>query len=172
MKKKGNLPDVVWIIAVLFATAIMIIFVYYIWSQAKPELDSALGSSLPAGETSFNITQMTGDVGGGIKTFNSMISLFLLGLIVMTLISAFFIQSHPVFFFVSFLFLIIVLIIAVVFSNMYQSIIESEGISDISSEFGIMNLFMQYLPHIIVIITIIVGVILFAKPRGASTSGI
>ena len=167
MKKKGNLPDVVWIIAVLFATAIMIIFVYYIWSQAKPELDSAL-----AGETSFNITQMTGDVGGGIKTFNSMISLFLLGLIVITLISAFFIQSHPVFFFVSFLFLIIVLIIAVVFSNMYQSIIESEGISDISSEFGIMNLFMQYLPHIIVIITIIVGVILFAKPRGASTSGI
>lgn len=164
MNKKGNFQDVLFIMAILFATLVALVILYYIWGQVSPELTASIDSALPAGETSFNVTALNANIGTGILMFNPLVAFFLVGLIVFVVIAAFQIGSHPVFFFLSIFILAIFILVAVVFSNTYQSIIETDELAASSAEFTVSNLIMEYLPYIMLIITILVMIVLFAKP--------
>lgn len=164
MNKKGNFPDVLYIMAILFATLVALVILYYVWGQVSPELIASINSALPAGETSINVTNINTNIGAGILLFNPLVAFFLVGLIVFVVISAFQIGSHPVFFFLSIFILAIFILVAVVFSNTYQEIIETDELSASASEFTVSNLIMEYLPYIMMVIIFLVMIILFAKP--------
>lgn len=162
--KKANMADIIWMVAIIFASMITLIILYHTWTQLSPKLEETLNEKIPEGETSVNITDTHEEISEGVLSFNVMLPLFILGLFATVLILAFFIQSHPVFFFIALLFLLIVIVVVVVFANVYQEISEKEQIAASSAEFTFSNLFMEYSVYILAIFTLAILVVLFAKP--------
>lgn len=166
--KKGNLQDMFWVVAMILGWAIFFTIIYYVWTQISPELSGSLTGAVPEGETSFNVTSFGDTTKSTIGTYNNLFPLLLVGLLIFLMVSAFFIDTHPVFFFVSLLLLMVLITLGAAFSNMYQSIIEAPEFATTAADFGIMNLFMEKMTWIILIIFVIVAVILFAKPGGST----
>lgn len=163
-QKKGNVQDILYIGAMLFAVAIAIIVIYHVWTQISTPINTAITNTLPEGETAINISTVNDKVLGAVNVFDAMYPFFMVGLFIFVLISAFAIKSHPAFFFIGIIILIVFIFISVIFSNVYQDVIESEGLASAASNFEITNLFMQYLPWVILIISIIVFIAIWAKP--------
>ena len=159
--KKGQLGDTFVIMGSLLAFDIVIVLCYFISSSMKPELDTALNQT--------TITTQTTD---SLKTFDIMFPLVLLGLLIFSVISAFYISSHPAFFFIGIFLIVIAIIAAVAFENMYSQFRDSPEIIAYSADFPITNWIINKLPFLAVIISIIIMVAVFAKPAGTGGGGI
>lgn len=174
MNKKGQLgmQQIFFVMAFLFATAIFIVILYYVWGQIATPFEEAVNSVLPEGETTYNVSIMNSAVSGGASMFNVMFPFLILGLIIMSIVFAFNTESHPMFFFISIILLIVAIILAVVFSNVFQQITETTALNDASQEFNITRLFLKNFPIIIVIVAAITMFILFGMSRKAGTGGL
>ena len=166
--KSGNIPDILMFMVILFAVVIFLVILYYVWTQLSPEFNTALGGVMPEGDTKYSINDTSQQVTESTLTFDSMMPLLITGLLVMVLVSAFMVRSHPVFFFISIMILAIFIVLSVIFSNVYQTITDDSEISTTSSDFSITNLFMDKLPYIILIVSVLTFIILWGKPGGSS----
>jgi hypothetical protein len=79
-----------------------------------------------------------------------------------------FIDSHPAFFFVSFIILGVVILLGTTFSNIYQQITEDTQFGSTSSDLSIIALFMKNLPLVISIVFIITIIVLFTSKGGGN----
>jgi len=77
--------------------------------------------------------------------------------------------SHPMMFFISLIMLVIVGILAVVFSNIFEQISEVSTFSNATATFGVANYTMDKLPIIFVIGGLVVLAFLFIRARGSSS---
>ena len=169
-KGQSGFEEVLYVVATLFAIAIFLFILYFAYGQIKTPVSEGLTNALPSGETSFNVTETLDDTESTITLFSSMYPFFLFGLILFVIISAFFINSHPIFFFVSIVILFVVILLGAVFSNVYQRISTDDNFGDTSSHLTVMHILMKYLPWIAAVIVGILMFILFSKPKG--TGGI
>jgi len=82
-------------------------------------------------------------------------------------------NSNPMFMGVYFIFMIFLILIAILFSNMYQSVYEGgDSIALKLQSMTIISYLILYSPHIFTIITIVAGIFLFAGKQGETvTSG-
>lgn len=166
MNKRGQgaFEDVLTVIPYLFFAGLLFFIVFFIVGQIKPEIGSSLDS---AGNSSvFNSTDMLEKTSGGISLFNSLYPLLLIGLIFMCIVSASFMGSHPVFFFVSIIMLIVMVLLGVVFSNVYQQITTDANFGNTADTFNITHIFMKYLPIISFIIVIVVIIVIYSQSSG------
>lgn len=166
--KKGLLvfEDVLYSLVFMFAAALLIFMLYYVYGQIKTPVSSALTQAVPAGETAFNVTSFGNQIQGGVGMFNNIFPLLIIGLIIMTCISALFMESHPAFFFVSLILLGIVMLVMVVFSNIYQQITEDAAFGDTDSTLNILGIFMKFLPLIALVLIVVVMIIIFGRGGG------
>ena len=173
MNKKGQIvfEDMLYALAFIFFAGIFIFILYYAFNQVKPELGNILDSNLPVGETGINSTRMLDKVGGTVQMFDYLFPMIIIGLIIMLMVSASMMNSHPVFFVVSIVILGVAILLGVIFSNTYQQITEDANFGATSADFPITNVFMKYLPVVISIIIIATFIILFTK-SGGSQSGL
>lgn len=171
--KRGQmeLADSFYVVVYLFAAAIFIFVIYYAFGQMKTPMDDALSGAANFSSIGKNVTEIYTQTTGGVSLFNTLFPFLLFGLIAMVVVSAFFIDSHPIFFFVSLIILGVVILVSVVFSNIYQTITEDTAFGDTSGNFSIMNLFMMKLPWIAAIIIFITVIILWGKSQGSSGGG-
>ena len=177
--KKGQMAyeDIFYVMAYLFFAGLLFFFIYFTYNtHIKPELSGSLNNAVPAldkyGDASMNVSTVLEQTSGGVSTFNNIFPLLLIGLVIMTLISAYYMGSHPVFFFVSLVVLLVVVILAVVFSNTFQQITTATEFGSTINTFNITNIFMKYLPFIMVIIVIIVVVVMSLQGSGGRGAGI
>lgn len=178
--KKGQMAyeDIFFVLAYLFFAGLLFFFLYYTYNaHVKPELSTSLTNSISStddayGSANVNVSNMLEQTSSGVATFNNVFPLLLIGLIVMTLISAYYMGSHPVFFFVSLIVLIVVVILGVVFSNTFQQITTADEFGNTIDTFNITNIFMKYLPFIMVIIVIIVVIVMSLQGSGGRGGGI
>ena len=166
--KKANIPDILMMMVILFGIVIFLVILYYIWTQVSPELNIALDSVMPDGDATYSVNTTSTQVTDSTLTFDSMMPLVIVGLLIMVLVSAFMVRSHPVFFFISIMVLAIFITLSAVFSNVYQTITDDSELSTTSSDFSITNLFMDKLPYIILIVTVLTFIILWGKPWSTS----
>lgn len=171
--KKGamELADSFYVVVYLFSAALFIFILYYAFNQMKSPMDDALTGSTDFTGSGINITQMYSQTTSGVSLFNTLFPFLLFGLIAMVIVSAFFIDSHPIFFFVSLIILGVVILISVVFSNIYQTITEDSAFGTTSTEFSIMNIFMKKLPWIAAIVIFITIIVLWGKSQGGGGGG-
>lgn len=96
-----------------------------------------------------------------IKNFDYIFVILLSMLIVSSVISAFFIRSHPIFFIVTTLLLFIFLIPAAALSNAFEKFAAQEKVATAMTSFTIIDYFMDKLPWILFISFILIMVVLF-----------
>lgn len=174
--KKGQtaFQDIFYVLGFMLAAALLIFILYFVFNQIKPGMNTALLEGTPKDQYgnkigTYNVTKTLSQVTSGVGLFNGLYPLLIIGLIFMVLVSAATMESHPIFFFVSIVVLLVAVISGVVFSNVYQQITTDTQFGNTSSSFGVMNAFMKYLPFIIIIILIIAMVIMYSKPGGVSS---
>lgn len=167
--KKGftAFEDILFVLVYLFAAALLIFVLYYAYQQIKDPMDVVLSTSVNASQTSFNYTTMSNNVEGGINMLNLLFPFLLLGLIIMTAVSAMFVESHPVFFFVSLIILGIVILLSVTYSNIYQQITENSNFGTTDTDLNVMAIFMRNLPIIAVVTMVITIIVLFTNSGGS-----
>ena len=154
INKKANAFDVIYILIVVFIFIVVTLIafkVYNEWSEnGATKLDSPTA----------NIA--TQKAGVAIQSLDVIFG-FLIGmLIILVIISAFTIDTHPAFFVVTLILLIIAIILAVAFSNIYETI-SQEKLPTEAASFPIANYLMGNLPTIALVAIIIVAIVLYAK---------
>lgn len=171
MNSKGQLgfDMIVFAMAFLFAAGLFIFILVYAWGQVSPSLETVINNAIPDGQATYNISKTNDQLDTGINLFNILFPLIVVGLFLMALVFAFFTQESPIFLFIAFILLGVVVIVGVVFANVYQNITSTTEFADTADQLNVIEVFMHYLPGIMVVLTIVTMVILFGLGRGGSS---
>ena len=162
--KKANMTDPIFLAFMLFSSFVSLIIVVVMWNSISPALMDAVESTDTDAATIAQINETHTKITAGLNFYDYMTPLYLIGIVAMIIISAFFIQSHPIFFFLSLFLLLIFVLVGVVLSNTYQTITNTTGIADTAANFTVTATIMQYLPAIMIVVFFITAIFLFAKP--------
>jgi len=159
MNKKGTIMDFLYIVVALFIIALSTIIAFTVWDSYNTQVkEDGLGNSsiYPSLEANMN------------TTMNNMDYLFvflMVGLTIALIISVFMIKSHPVFFWITMLFIIIVLIIAGALSNAYEMVGDNAELKAGHDNYPAMEFVMDNLPLFILLIAAMAIIALYAKSR-------
>lgn len=158
MAMKGNIQDFLLIPAVLFAIALV---GPAIWGTASSYLDQlGVNFNVLGFETSRDIINVTSTLS---VTYDQVFLIMAVGMGLATIISSFFIDSHPLFFFVSLIVFLIAMTVAPILSNAYNGYIQGfQGIDALQS-FPITSFIVQNYGVYLLGIFALTGVALYAK---------
>ena len=162
--KKANMTDPIFLAFMLFSSFVSLIIVVVMWNSISPALMNAIESTDTDATTIAQINETHSKITSGLYFYDYMTPIYLIGIIAMIIISAFFIQSHPIFFFMSLFLLLIFVLVGVVFSNTYQTITNTTGIAETAAHFTITETIMYWLPTIMIVVFFVAALFLFAKP--------
>jgi len=170
-KAQTDFVSIFFVLVVLFGVALFTIILYNSYDEnIKDNLNDALTSSTPA-DANANVTKILEQTSGGIRMLNPMFPLLLVGLFGFGLIMALMGKSHPIFLFVGIVILAVAIILAVVFSNVYESITENANFEDDAAEFGVLTLVMNNLPITIFILFIAIAAVMYGMRTPPGTGG-
>jgi len=158
MNKKGSILDIVFIMTALFTFAFVTVIMFNIYSEYTDNISD---------NDAFNNTvnkQVEAQMNLTFNVLDYVYIFFLVGFILLTIVSSFSIRTHPVFFFVSILLLVITVIMGTLFSNVYTQAVSDTALMD-DSNFTIMPFVMTHFPTVILIIGAILSVVLYAKSK-------
>ena len=169
LNKKGvAFEDSFFALALIFASGIFLVIIFYTWNQIETPLTNALSSV----SNSTEVEQSVEVIGTTIGFFDNMFPFFIIGFIFFLIMGMYFSRDHPVLFFV-FLFLTFVVgLLAIIFSNVYYEIINTDALVTTQDTFTLTNLFMQYLPILIIVIVVLALIFFFVKPANSYGGGL
>jgi len=160
MNKKGDITGVFYLVIMISAFAIFLLIVGYIVPQITTPLKNQIGISENINNsisTSANIAKHT------LPT----IWLFLFaGLLLGLFITAYFINTHPIFVPFFIIFLVGAIIVAVPLSNAYEALSANATLSSTATEQSAIGFIITKLPLVTFIIGLIIMIVTFAKSGG------
>lgn len=155
--KKGQLlSDIFIFLIVIFAFGIITIL------SAKILHEYQLNTNTTFGSAANNATI------AGRNTVASMdgIFAFIIGaMFVVSIITAFLLRSHPIFFIVSLIVLVIVILLSAIFSNIFTQISQTNDLVNETATYTIIPGVLDKLPLFILIFGAITIIVLYAKSR-------
>lgn len=170
-KRFTDMVGLFFALAVIFGVAVFMLILFTAYDDnIKDKLNEALTSSTPV-DANANVTQILDETGGGLRIFNSLFPVLIIGVFGFVLVSALMARSHPAFFFIGLIVLGVALTLAAIYSNVYESIAETENFSSTDSEFGITGIFLDNLPIVILVLFVGVATILYVFPSKSYGGG-
>lgn len=161
MNKKGQVPDLFMIIIVLtlFAiTTVTMVTFYNSYTQTlegNEAFDNPWNNAVEAKADTLN------------AGYDYLIMFILIGLCMLTVVLGLNIRSHPVFFFISLLLLVIVTVVSAIFSDVYTKLAtnSSSAIEATASTYTIIPFVMNHLPMFMFFLGIFIMVLFYAKEK-------
>lgn len=157
MNKNGSLLDSFQIILVLFAFAIITIISLYVLDRFEEGTTEMFDSDV----ATYAISQGQATL----LNFDNLFVFILIGLLIATMVGAYFIQTNPIIFWVSLLLLLVFLTVAAIFTNVFEEITATPELASTAANFEIINLVMGHLPLTLLVIFSAISIALFAKWR-------
>lgn len=158
---KGNAAiEVLTVIIVLTIFAIAGIFGYQVVDEMNTDIQDDSEASADTKAISGSIYERYPGLLDGMFLF------VFIGFTLFVLASAFFIDTHPIFFIVAVVLLISALVVAIFVGNSYNEIMSDSTISTYANEFTFMHWIMTHILEISIAIGFFTIIILFAKLRG------
>lgn len=156
LNKKGQIIEGI--------VVLIIIFVFVLLTYFGLKMTNELNSKGIQGLNSGNATSIIVKGVDTYSVFDTVFTILLLGLIIANAITLFFIRTHPLFFVITFLATGVVILFAVVISNVFDDTITNTELNN-ATTFDVIPSVMSNLPLFILILVIIFAIILYAKPR-------
>jgi len=156
--KKGFMQDILMLMLFLFMFAICTYIALTIYNEYRDRTQGTMDESATEKLIMDN----------AIKTLDILDYCFLMlfmGLTISTVITAFFIRSHPVLFVLSLILLFIILVMAVVFSNVFEKFGEQAAIQNATDTYTIIPEIMGKYPLYMLGVFILVALAFFAKAK-------
>lgn len=160
--KKGNASDLIYLPVALFVIAFVSVLAYQIYSEYTDRASGHFDNPQQTNIETYTTTVLT--------EFDYLFMIILVFSIMATVISAFYLDTHPIMFFVSLIFLAVSGIIQMAMSNVYQTFEAQSSVSSSAAEFSIISLIMNHYPAIFIMGGVIVLIALFTKFRGFGTT--
>lgn len=157
MKKKANMLDLIWLMPLLLILFVVAIVGMKAYNSYYDSVNSTLSPQA---------RQITTTAGGAVESYDYILLIFYFGLFLAVIISAMFIQSHPMFFFASLLLLVISVFLAAPFANAYLSFKDDPSLSTEIASLTMSGYILEYLPLFIAVMGVIVIVALYVKISG------
>lgn len=166
MNKRGNFVAWFLVLVVIMAFSVFSLILNKTWGEIETPLASTLEDQMPD-DSPVNVTDVLVGVGDTTKNFSDMLPFLIIGLLGFIMITAGAMMKSPAMIFVGLIVMGVLLLIAVVFSNVYTEMAGADEFSSTSSELLIQGTFMDYLPVIVFFIAIgVVVFILYGKSGG------
>lgn len=163
--KKGSIIDAIPIMVYFFVFAIICAVCFVVYEGMITNGFFTILSNSTTSGVSLSGFQQQGenayDVLDGLAIF------VLLGTAISSMLGALLLRTHPAFFFVSIVVLLMQVIIAMGFANSWDAIITTPAMSAAQSQFTIINFFLENFPTMIFSITVLLSIILYGiNPLG------
>jgi len=169
VKKSQDFVGFFFVIAILLTATLFMLILNKVWGDVKTPLAEGLNSAMPA-DSSVNITRTLDQTSSGTLMFDKLMPFILIGLFAFVLIIAGSFMQHPIMIFVGIIIMAVAILLAVIYSNVYNSISSTTEFATTKANMGIQDKFMQYLPVIIFIMVIGVGSAIIYSRKGGSSS--
>lgn len=91
-----------------------------------------------------------------------MAGLLFVGAAIASIVGAILIRSHPAFFFLSIVVLLIEILVGVVFSNIWYEFITADGMAGALANFVVLDWVLSHLPIITLVIALVLAVVMYA----------
>ncbi len=159
MNRKGSGMDVIYILSFLFIFAIITVVAFTFYSSYTDSI---------SGNEHFNNTvndQVEEQALSTLHAWDYLFVFILIGLTITTLIGGFMLRTHPAFFWVSLLLLIIAIILGAILGNIFGEVASTPSFSSAAGELNVIPFFMNHLPLMILLIGGVILVILYAKNK-------
>ena len=163
---KGSVMDIPLILVVVLISAVSLFLMHYLIVQFQA---AASGVPMIAG----NAAAM-GVLGQGQDTLEMMDSLFaffVVMLCLVTIIAAFMLPTHPVFFIVALLLTCIAIPIAAEFGNLFEALYSTGPLVGTESYFPVTVLIFQWLPKITAVMSFTIGAVMYWRSSGGGRGG-
>lgn len=156
MGKKGGVIDVIFITIVMFVVAIGFVFLSTVWQKVEPRIITMVSADANA-NASIGYTSVLAN------SLDNLFLIFFVFMIIAVVILAFQVEFHPIFYFLFIIVLVFGLMLAVIFSNTYEKVIDRAQIN--SSLFGTQNYIMANLPIMFLIIGVLAILAIYIKVK-------
>jgi len=157
---KGSILDLPLIIAAVFMFSIAVLTSSMILTEFQDntkDIETSSGNK---------INQTLLDQGQtAIQALDFMIMFAVIGLTISTIIFSFFIKTHPVFFVMSVILLMVFVLISVFVTNTFVEFVSVEPFSNTINNFPLMYEILTNLPLITTVMGIIIPIALYAKSK-------
>lgn len=159
--KQGSIADLVFILVFVFVAALSILIAFLVYEQYTGATEDI---------EAFNNTytkSIQAEGRANLLNFDYLFLFIVFGLLIMTIVSGFYVSSHPVFFFISLLLLIIVIIMAAMFANIYDEITDAKAFEEVNVtvNYPITDYFMNNFPTMLLLIGVILMIVFYAKQK-------
>ena len=155
MKRKGSALDIIALCAIILALGIVIVVGTHIKDNILPEFQEALGGTAAQG--------IIDEVDVAFNVLDYVFIAVVVGMGAAAIVTAFMIPTHPVFFFISILLLMVALLLAPTFSNVFRTLTDDAEFSTIVDSYSMMKLVFENLPLFILMFGMLVMVATYAK---------
>lgn len=164
--KRGDINSlIIVLIVVLFVIGIVSIFFSKFYDQLNTEIQAST-------EFSDNAKAVVDNVNSKTIPFLDYLFLFsFISILIGLIISAIYIDTNPALAVVFIIVTIIAIILAGVFANAFVEIGEDSELSTTYDQFTFTKAIINHFPLMIFISALIVGIVLYAKPKGGSSYG-
>ena len=168
MNKSGNFVAWFFVLVVLLSFSIFMLVMNKAWGEIETPLAEGLEKNMPS-DTDVNVTEILGKVGNTQRNMSNMIPFLIIGLFAFVLIGAGALMKHPIMIFIGIIILAVCILLAVIFSNVYTQMSDTDQFTDTKAELGIQNKFMDYLPTIVFLMAIGIFIaVLYGKGQGGT----
>lgn len=153
--KKGSAQDVIYVAAVMFALAIIAVFIYGMMQRVDAKIQS---SSQFTSEGKTLSTRLSGYFTSIVD--KAIVFFFVISLIV-AVVMAMLIRVHPAFIFIYILVLAIGVYTAAMMSNGYEAVATSTQLSSAAAGLTFTTLAMRYLPWFVAVFGVIIMAVMY-----------
>jgi len=157
LKKKGSFSDILYGIVILFIVAFMIILGKFMLGQVVGNLNDS--GQIPT-ETLSGVQQYESRYS---NLWDGIFLFLFVGIMVATLILAFMINSHPIFYMVSVFLFAIFILVATIFKDVFFQLTNESALQATSNTFTIIPFMMNVFPLLILIFSIIIAIVMYTK---------
>jgi hypothetical protein len=161
MNKKGQLPDMFLIIVVisLFAITTVVMVTFYDSYTDSLEDNQAFNNS-------WN-TAIEANADNLNQGYDYLFMFILIGLAILTIVLGVNVRSHPVFFFISLLLLVIVTVVSAIFSDIYTKLAtnSTSAVEATASTYTIIPYVMAHLPMFMFFLGMFIMILFYAKEK-------
>jgi len=158
VNKSGSLLDGMQIIIILFAMAFIIIMSFFVLNEFKEKSGDRLDN------TASQYALLQGE--NTLLGFDGLFVFILIGLILATIIGAYFINTNPIIFWVSIILLFIFITISGILSNVFEQVVADDVLNASAANYPAINYVMGNIPIVILVIFALTAIALWAKWRG------
>jgi F0F1-type ATP synthase assembly protein I len=164
--KKADVVSIIYILVFLFLASIGALIFHYTWGKMADAVTPAFNSS--GGNVSNYSEEVNTIMQKSKEATNILDYVFLVvfvGSIIGMILTSFTFNSHPAFFILFVIILVITVILASVFSNAYETVEEKSIFNETKTHFPITSFIMDKLPLWIIVIGFTSILIIYAKSR-------